>query len=139
VDATFAEQQLVSYCASKGAVLQLARTTALDYARTGVRVNVVSPGPMLAGLFERHLASADDPARFLATRSQRQPIGRILTPNEVANVVAFLLAEESSGMTGANVTVDGGLTVGFDFRTGEEGASVDASPPPAVDREGVRK
>jgi NAD(P)-dependent dehydrogenase (short-subunit alcohol dehydrogenase family) len=125
VDATFAEQQLVSYCASKGAVLQLARTAALDHARAGVRVNVVSPGPMLAGLFERHLASADDPQKFLEVRSARQPNGRILDPTEVADTIVFLLSDESSGLTGANVVVDGGLTVGFDFRTGAEGASIE--------------
>ena len=60
IDAHFAEQQLAAYCASKSAVLQLARTVALDQARAGVNVNVVCPGPMRAGLFERHLASADD-------------------------------------------------------------------------------
>lgn len=124
VDATFAEQQLVSYCASKGAVRQLARTAALDHAREGVRINVASPGPMRAGLFERHLASADDPEQFLATRSQRQPMGEILDPRDVASAVLFLLSDRSRGMTGTEVVVDGGLTTGFDFRTGAEGASV---------------
>jgi NAD(P)-dependent dehydrogenase (short-subunit alcohol dehydrogenase family) len=124
VDAAMAEQQLPSYCASKGAVLQLARTAALDHARQGVRVNVVSPGPMRAGLFERHLQSADDPAQFLATRSERQPLGEILDPRQVADPILFLLSEQAGGMTGANILVDGGLTTGFDFRTGAEGASV---------------
>jgi NAD(P)-dependent dehydrogenase (short-subunit alcohol dehydrogenase family) len=124
VDAAMAEQQLPSYCASKGAVLQLARTAALDHARQGVRVNVVSPGPMRAGLFERHLQSAADPDRFLATRADRQPLGEILDPRQVADPIVFLLSEQAAGMTGANVLVDGGLTVGFDFRTGAEGASV---------------
>jgi NAD(P)-dependent dehydrogenase (short-subunit alcohol dehydrogenase family) len=124
VDAVMAEQQLPAYCASKGAVLQLARTAALDHARQGVRINVVSPGPMRAGLFERHLQSADDPAQFLATRSERQPLGEILDPRHVANAILFMLSEQSAGMTGANIHVDGGLTTGFDFRTGAEGASV---------------
>ena len=55
VNATLAEQQLGIYNASKSAVRQLARTVAMDHARSGVRVNVLSPGPMLAGLFKRHL------------------------------------------------------------------------------------
>jgi NAD(P)-dependent dehydrogenase (short-subunit alcohol dehydrogenase family) len=124
VDSVMAEQQLPSYCASKGAVLQLARTAALDHARQGVRVNVVSPGPMRAGLFERHLSSADDPGQFLATRTDRQPLGEILDPRQVADPILFLLSQQAAGMTGANVLVDGGLTTGFDFRTGAEGASV---------------
>ena len=53
VNATFAEQQLAVYNASKAAVKQLARTAALDDARKGVRINVLSPGPMMAGLFKR--------------------------------------------------------------------------------------
>jgi NAD(P)-dependent dehydrogenase (short-subunit alcohol dehydrogenase family) len=124
VDATFAEQQLAIYAASKGAVRQLARTVALDHARNGVRVNVLSPGPMMAGLFERHVKSASNPEKFLATRSARQPMGSILTAEEVAHVALFLLSDGSRAIVGADVIADGGLTTSFDFRTGAEGASV---------------
>jgi NAD(P)-dependent dehydrogenase (short-subunit alcohol dehydrogenase family) len=123
IDALHAEQQLVSYCASKAAVLQLSRTAALDHARDGVNVNCVLPGPMRAGLFERHMASAEDPQKFLATRAERQPFGDIPRPAEVAKVALFLLSDAAKGMTGAQVTADGGLTTGFDFRTGDEGSS----------------
>ena len=124
IDALFAEQQLSAYSASKAAVAQFARTVALDYARAGVNVNVVCPGPMMAGLFERHLASAADRSAFLATRERRQPFGEILDPARVADGIRFLLSDAARGLTGATVTIDGGLTAGFDFRTGEEGASV---------------
>jgi NAD(P)-dependent dehydrogenase (short-subunit alcohol dehydrogenase family) len=124
VDATFAEQQLAAYCASKGAVRQLARTIALDHARHGIRVNVLSPGPMLAGLFKRHMDSAADRERFVATRANRQPYGRILEAKEVAAAAVFLLSNQSSAINGAELIADGGLTTGFDFRTGEEGASI---------------
>jgi NAD(P)-dependent dehydrogenase (short-subunit alcohol dehydrogenase family) len=124
VDAHFAEQQLSAYSASKAAVSQFARTVALDYARAGVNVNVVCPGPMMAGLFERHLASAADPTAFLATRERRQPFGEILDPAMVADGIRYLLSDAARGLTGATMTIDGGLTAGFDFRTGEEGASV---------------
>jgi len=123
IDALHAEQQLVSYCASKAAVLQLSRTAALDHARDGVNVNCVLPGPMRAGLFERHMASAANPEQFLATRANRQPFGEIPRPEEVAKVALFLLSDAAKGMTGAQVTADGGLTTGFDFRTGAEGSS----------------
>jgi NAD(P)-dependent dehydrogenase (short-subunit alcohol dehydrogenase family) len=124
VDATFAEQQLAVYAASKAAVRQLARTVAMDHARQGVRVNVLSPGPMMAGLFKRHLESAADSAAFLATRSARQPGGRILEAEEVARTALFLLSSGASALNGSDVIADGGLTTSFDFRTGAEGASV---------------
>lgn len=116
VDAAFAEQQLAHYSSSKGALEMAVRTIALDYARTGVNINLVAPGPMRAGLFERHLASADNPEEFLATRTARQPVGRIIGADEVANVVAFMLSAQASGIFASTVTVDGGLTSGFDFR-----------------------
>lgn len=124
VNATLAEQQLAIYNASKAAVRQLARTAALDHARSGVRINVLSPGPMMAGLFKRHLESAANSDKFLAARSNRQPQGKILNARDVAYGVAFLLSNGSAAILGADVIADGGLTTGFDFRTGEEGASV---------------
>lgn len=124
IDATFAEQQLAVYAASKGAVRQLTRTVAMDHAREGIRANVLSPGPMLAGLFKRHMESAKDPDRFLATRAGRQPGGRILDPSEIAQSALFLLSDSSSALTGTEIIADGGLTTSFDFRTGSEGASV---------------
>ena len=124
VDASFAEQQLAVYAASKGAVRQLARTVAMDHARQGVRVNVLSPGPMMAGLFKRHLMSATNAERFLSTRSGRQPYGRILEAREVAQAVLFLLSGGAGAINGADLIADGGLTTSFDFRTGVEGASV---------------
>lgn len=124
VDATFAEQQLSVYAASKGAVRMLTRTVAMDHAREGIRANVLSPGPMMAGLFERHMQSANDPGLFLATRAARQPGGRILDPSEIAQAALFLLSDASSALNGAEIIADGGLTTSFDFRTGAEGASV---------------
>jgi NAD(P)-dependent dehydrogenase (short-subunit alcohol dehydrogenase family) len=124
VDATFAEQQLAVYAASKGAVRQLARTVAMDHARRGIRVNVLSPGPMMAGLFERHMKSAADPALFYNTRAARQPGGEIISPKDVAQAALFLLSDGSAALNGADVICDGGLTTSFDFRTGAEGASV---------------
>jgi NAD(P)-dependent dehydrogenase (short-subunit alcohol dehydrogenase family) len=124
VNATLAEQQLALYNATKAAVRQLARTVAMDHARQGIRVNVLSPGPMMAGLFKRHLESAADSARFLASRSARQPNGRILEAREVAQSALFLLSSGAAALNGADLIADGGLTASFDFRTGAEGASV---------------
>jgi enoyl-[acyl-carrier-protein] reductase (NADH) len=79
---------------------------------------------MMAGLFKRHLESAADSDRFLATRSARQPSGKILSAEEVARAALFLLSDGASALIGADVVADGGLTASFDFRTGAEGASV---------------
>jgi 2,3-dihydro-2,3-dihydroxybenzoate dehydrogenase len=124
VNAQFGEQQLAAYSSSKAALSGAIRTIALDYARSGVNINILAPGPMRAGLFERHLAAADDPAKFLATRQARQPIGRIPGADEVARAAAFLLSPAASAVFGSTLTADGGLTAGFDFRTGDEGSSV---------------
>lgn len=124
VSASFAEQQLAAYSASKAAVKALARTIAMDHARQGIRVNVVSPGPMMAGLFTRHLESAADKEKFLATRAARQPLGSILNPKEVAHAVLFLLSNQAGAFIGADLMADGGLTTSFDFRTGAEGSSI---------------
>ncbi|MEE3850939.1 SDR family oxidoreductase [Gordonia sp. LSe1-13] len=123
IDADFGEQQLAAYASSKAAMSAAMRTVALDYASTDVQFNVLAPGPMRAGLFERHLASADDPGRFLATREARQPRGRITGVDEVARAALFLLSPASSALLGTTVIADGGLTTGFDFRTGAEGSS----------------
>lgn len=124
VNAQFGEQQLSAYSSSKGALVSGIRAIALDYGRSGVHINVLAPGPMRAGLFERHLQSAADPAAFLATREARQPIGRLPGASEVAQSAIFLLSEQASALHGTTLTADGGLTAGFDFRIGGEGASV---------------
>jgi len=118
IDAYMGEQGLISYCASKGAVLQFTRALALDHARDGIRVNCVSPGVTDTPFFRRHVATAKDPAKFLSAREQRNPIGRLLEADEVAAVIVFLASKDASAITGTNVVVDGGLTAGFDFRPG---------------------
>jgi 2,3-dihydro-2,3-dihydroxybenzoate dehydrogenase len=123
IDANSAEQQLAAYASSKAALSMAVQTIALDHARTGINFNILAPGAMRAGLFERHLASAADPAQFLATREARQPIGRIVGANEVANAALFLLTDEASALFATTVTADGGLTASFDYRTGAEGSS----------------
>ena len=112
-----------AYSSSKAALSSAIRTIALDYARRGVSINILAPGPMRAGLFERHLASAADPEKFLAPREARQPVGRICGADEVARAAMFLLSPAASAVFGTTLTADGGLTAGFDFRTGAEGSS----------------
>ncbi|MBW3667823.1 MAG: SDR family oxidoreductase [Actinobacteria bacterium] len=115
-DAVFAEQGLAAYCASKGALLQLMRCVAVDHARQGIRANVVCPGAIDTPFFRQHVDAAPDPEAFLRVKTERHPSGRILQPEDVAEVVAFLLSDAAIGMNGTPVMIDGGLTTTFDFK-----------------------
>jgi NAD(P)-dependent dehydrogenase (short-subunit alcohol dehydrogenase family) len=94
----------------------MTRAGALDLGRRNIRVNTVSPGPMDTAMFRAHVAEAPDPAAFLKRREDRQPLGFVLDPRQVANAVVFLLSNQSDGITGINLPVDAGLTAGFEFR-----------------------
>jgi NAD(P)-dependent dehydrogenase (short-subunit alcohol dehydrogenase family) len=93
-----------AYCASKGGVLMLGRTLALDWAPYGVRVNIVGPGVVDTPMSAQSLADPQRRARMM----DRTPLGRPAPPEEIASVIAFLTSDASSFMTGAFVPVDGG-------------------------------
>lgn len=105
-----ADPLLGAYPASKGAVLNLTRTVALALGRERIRVNAVSPGSVLTPLTTRILDLAEDPQAARDELFSLSPMGEIATPEEVANVVAFLASDLSSGVSGSNVVVDKGLT-----------------------------
>ena len=94
-----------AYDASKGAVRVLTKTAALSYAKDGIRVNSVHPGPVLTPMTE---VSYKDPEAAEASR-RRIPLGRIGTPEDVAYAVLFLASDESSYMTGSELVLDGGM------------------------------
>jgi NAD(P)-dependent dehydrogenase (short-subunit alcohol dehydrogenase family) len=100
----------IAYTASKGAVLSLTRELAVEFARRGVRVNALCPGPvetpLLLRLFEQ------DPAAF-ERRRVHLPMGRLAKPREIALGALFLASDESSYVTGATFLVDGGLTAAY--------------------------
>jgi dihydroanticapsin dehydrogenase len=104
------ETSIAAYCASKGGVLMLARQMALDYARGGVRVNVICPGWIDTPFNDPAIQAAGGKEALQPFVDQMVPIGRQGTPEEVADVVAFLASDEARLMTGSVVTVDGGLT-----------------------------
>ena len=88
---------------------------AVDHARQGVRANAVCPGAIDTPFFRQHVDSATDPEAFLREKTERHPSGRILEPEDVAQLIWFLLSESSIGMNGAAVLIDGGLTATFAF------------------------
>jgi len=105
-----------AYVASKGAVIAVTRALAIELAPSGVRVNCVSPGTTLTPMLRSHFESLPDGALAMAQITRRQPIGRLLVPEDIAPTIVHLLNPVgAAGMTGANVIVDGGLTASFDF------------------------
>jgi NAD(P)-dependent dehydrogenase (short-subunit alcohol dehydrogenase family) len=100
----------VAYCMTKGAVVQLTRALAVDYAARGVRVNAVAPGAVSTPLLLEPLSAAGDLEEMLEIVAGHHPMGRISTPDEIAEVVWFLASPRAGFMTGSIVSVDGGYT-----------------------------
>ena len=104
-------KQRFAYCASKGAVLALTRQIAVDYPKE-VRCNCIAPGtvqtPFVEGYLEKYHAHEKDKIR--AELVQRQPIGRLGTPEDIASMVRYLCSREASFINGAVLSIDGGWT-----------------------------
>ena len=96
----------ISYTASKGGVLAMTRELGVQFARSGIRVNALSPGPVATPLLLELFAK--DPERA-ARRMVHIPLGRFGEPEEIAAAVAFLASDDSSFMTASNFLVDGGI------------------------------
>ncbi len=97
------------YSASKGAVLALTRAMAADEIRYGIRVNCVSPGTVSSPWVERLAAASPDPERTLEALRRRQPLGRLVRCDEVADAIHYLAAD-TTFTTGADLLLDGGIT-----------------------------
>jgi NAD(P)-dependent dehydrogenase (short-subunit alcohol dehydrogenase family) len=97
-----------AYVASKGAVMQLSKSIALDYAADGVRCNCVCPGITDTPMFRQHMDKASDPAAAIAARLKRVPMGVSLTPRDIAKSVLYFSCEDSAGVTGTTLIIDAG-------------------------------
>jgi len=109
VAATAGLPQRALYSASKGAVLSMTRAMAADHLREGIRVNCVNPGTADTPWVARLLDSAVDPEAERAALSARQPHGRLVSADEVADAVAYLASPRSGSTTGTSLAVDGGM------------------------------
>jgi dihydroanticapsin dehydrogenase len=110
VNGIVSEPFLAVYSASKGASVMLTKGVALDYAKQGIRCNVICPGWVDTPINYAHADMLGGLAHVYATIDTFQPIGRPGEPREIANVVLFLASDEASFMTGSVIPVDGGMT-----------------------------
>jgi NAD(P)-dependent dehydrogenase (short-subunit alcohol dehydrogenase family) len=102
---------LAVYSATKAGLTGLARAMSTDYARHGIRTNAVAPGTIDSPMLHDFLAAQANPDPLRAQFDAMHPLGRVGTIEEVASVFVFLASDESSFVTGATYTVDGGLSV----------------------------
>ncbi|WP_055716241.1 SDR family NAD(P)-dependent oxidoreductase [Streptomyces torulosus] len=109
IGATAGLPQRALYCASKGAVLSLTLAMAADHVREGVRVNCVNPGTADTPWVGRLLDAADDPEGERAALNARQPLGRMVTADEVAAAIVYLASPAAASVTGTALAVDGGM------------------------------
>jgi 2-keto-3-deoxy-L-fuconate dehydrogenase len=112
VAATIGIERRLPYSASKGAVLALTRSIAIDFVAQGIRCNAICPGtvqtPFVEGYLARHFAGHEDEAR--TQLHARQPIGRMGQPDEIAHAALYLASDEASFVTGSALVIDGGWT-----------------------------
>jgi len=105
-----------AYVASKGGVLALTRSLAVDYAKRRIRVNVVCPGYTDTPMIQRHFDKLGDGAEERAKLERRTPLGRLVDPRDVAAAILFLASSDARMVTGTSLVVDGGLSAVFDYR-----------------------
>jgi 2-keto-3-deoxy-L-fuconate dehydrogenase len=110
IAATAGLPQRALYSATKGAVLSLTLAMAADHVYEGIRVNCVNPGTADTPWVGRLLDQADDPAAERAALNARQPIGRLVTADEVAAGIAYLAGPLASSVTGTALAIDGGMS-----------------------------
>jgi len=103
------------YVASKGAVVMLTKSLALDYGCDNIRVNCVCPGITDTPALRKHIDAAADPEALIKERLTRVPLGRFLTPEDIGKAAVYLVSDDSDGITGIAHLVDGGLLAAAEY------------------------
>lgn len=103
-------RECAAHCAAKGALTVMTKAMALDYAKDNIRVNCVNPGTIDTPMLDAAAQQSRHPRAYLARERREIPLGRIGSPDEVAQAVLFLASDDASFVTGASISVDGGMT-----------------------------
>ncbi|WP_293976531.1 SDR family oxidoreductase [Sphingomonas sp.] len=111
VSSVMAAPNRFAYATSKAAVIGLTMSVARDYVGHGIRCNAISPGTIDSPSLGERLRAGGDEAAARAAFVSRQPMGRIGTPREIADVAVMLASDEATFMTGSNLIVDGGMSL----------------------------
>jgi len=112
VDGLWAEPGLAAYCASKGGVIALTRSIAVDFGSAGIRCTCICPSYVETEMLEQYYAAQPDPDGVRAQASRLHPVGRTSSPDEVASLAVWLASDEASFANGQPFVLDGGLTAG---------------------------
>lgn len=116
-----------AYTTSKGAVLQLSKSIALDYADIGLRCNCICPGITDTPLLRFHLNKTGDSEGALKERLRRVPMGVALSPRDIAQAARYFCCEDSSGITGTSLIIDCGYTTAAEWTSPEHTAFMDTN------------
>jgi NAD(P)-dependent dehydrogenase (short-subunit alcohol dehydrogenase family) len=103
----FGFEQSAAYCAAKGAVVNLTREMALDYAPKGISVNAIAPGVIVSDMTRQLLADEAAKKSFV----DRIPVGRVGQADDIAYLAVYLASEESNFVVGQTIVIDGGMTI----------------------------
>ena len=99
-----------AYGPSKGAIHQLTRQMAIEYASCGIRINTIGCGTVDTPLVNRAAMESGDPKKFWSMLKDNHPIGRIAAPEEIASFITYMASDHASFFTGATIMMDGGYT-----------------------------
>ena len=99
-----------AYSAAKGGILSLTRAAAIDHVEEGIRINCIAPGTVDTPWVQRITAGYADPEEARRKMEARQPHGRLVSPEEIAAMAAYLASDEAASVIGAAMIVDGGMT-----------------------------
>jgi 2-keto-3-deoxy-L-fuconate dehydrogenase len=111
VSATMAAPNRFSYSTTKAAVIGLTKSVARDFISEGIRCNAISPGTTESPSLRDRMAAQGDLEAARAAFIARQPMGRLGTPDEIAEVAVLLASDEATFMTGADIIIDGGMSL----------------------------
>lgn len=109
--AIVAQPLYTAYCASKGAVMSFTRALALEYAQSGIRINMLCPGPIETPMLQKEFQCDEDPQAAREQGLNTMPIGRYGKPEEVARVALFLASDAPALMHGSALVIDGAKTI----------------------------